>query len=137
MDSGVSVKRRGQVHWTAKTGPGKPQERPPERPQPALPYPAERLVVGAMFTVATTQTAYAPEGGLYLMPGTTTAKTPPLLTRGYFGTPTIGAGAMLVYSGIIRAEQKNGDRTISVPRHTFIHGSGRYIINLYDVVPVD
>jgi hypothetical protein len=45
---------------------------------------------------------------------------------------TVKAGSVLIYSGIVRVEERGkrtSDRTVSVPRHTFIVGSDRFIIN--------
>lgn len=51
----------------------------------------------------------------------------------------IPKGAVVVYAGIMRFNhQKTDGRTISTPKHTFVHGTGRYVIDdLSFVKPVD
>ena len=74
-----------------------------------------------------------------------TAQTvPPTLTKLFYVSPggsdiIVPKNAIMIYAGKVRIDKKatNG-RVVSVPRHTFVTGSGRYIIeNLGEIKPID
>ena len=44
-------------------------------------------------------------------------------------------GQFLMYSGVVRTDERKSDgRIVNVPRHTFIFGSARYIINDFSII---
>jgi hypothetical protein len=47
----------------------------------------------------------------------------------------ISQNSLLMYAGEIRLDERaSGDRIVSVPRHTFIVGNGRYIITEFSLI---
>jgi hypothetical protein len=50
-------------------------------------------------------------------------------------TAPVKVGSFLIYSGLIRVDERvSKDRIVSVPRHTFIAGGGRYIVTQFSYI---
>lgn len=121
---------RGKVVWLDKSG-GKPAPFAQAIPRYAAPgeIPAEyqeHLYVGALWS-ATAPLAAKPE-----MAG---SKYPILqLVNERFWLPEpelapIKNKSLMIYAGLIRLEEREANgRIVSVPRHTFVAGAGRYVV---------
>ena len=122
---------RGQVVWTDRAG-GKPapfvQAIPKLTETRAItPEKEQQLDVGTMW-----QAKFA----MVVELQSAEAKFP-VLTQTYWeqDKAPVKQNSVLIYSGIVRVEERNSDgRIISVPRHTFIAGEGRYIITNFELV---
>lgn len=130
---GVRVKRRGQVYWKGASAFEKRPEPRPERIPTWYHELPDALVVGAMFTPVSEPL------GHFNAPGART--TPPTLTKLFFVTPgassdliVVPQNGLLVYAGMVRVQKKQADKVISMPKHTFVHGVGRYIIDDLDSI---
>lgn len=116
---------RGEVVWTDKSG-GKPAPfaRAIPRYAKAREVPVkyqEHLYVGALWSAAT---ALTPD------PRMTGVKYPVL--QPVYGQPELAPikhKSLMIYAGIVRLEEREANgRIVSVPRHTFIAGDGRYVV---------
>jgi len=125
------MKRRGNIHWKGATA---MQKRPDPKPEPEVPFDVDRLVVGAMFM---------PLGDMGNLYSSSAQTSPPTITKLFYVSPSrsdviVPKNAILMYAGMIRIDKKANDRVVRVPRHTFVAGSGRYIIeNLSEIKPID
>lgn len=81
----------------------------------------EHLYVGALWTAVQAMSAdERSKGGKF-----------PVLQPQWWQPETapIKAKSLMIYSGIVRVDQRESNgRIVSVPRHTFIAGDGRYIV---------
>ena len=121
---------RGTVVWTDNSG-AKPapfaQAVPRYADTKEIPAEyAEHLYVGALWTATTAMNPDTRGGG----------KFPPLAPL--YWQPeqaVIKIKSLLIYAGIVRTEERESNgRIVSVPRHTFIAGEGRFIINDFSFV---
>jgi len=52
-------------------------------------------------------------------------------------TGIVQIGQLMIYSGVVRVDERESNgRIVSVPRHTFIFGSCRYIINDFSLIKI-
>lgn len=115
---------RGSVVWTDNSG-AKPAPFAQAMPryEDTKDIPAEyeeHLYVGALWTA-----------NVPLNPDTRGAGQFPPVMPFYFPADqaVIKLKSLLIYSGVVRIEERQANgRIVSVPRHTFIAGDGRYII---------
>lgn len=124
------TRERGTVVWTDNSG-AKPAPFAQAMPRYAdtKEIPAEyeeHLYVGALWTATVPLNPDTRGGGQF----------PPVLPF-YFPADqaVIKAKSLLIYAGVVRIEERlANDRIVSVPRHTFIAGDGRYIITDFSQV---
>jgi len=117
---------RSSVTWTDNSG-AKPapfaQAIPRyEETRPLPPGYEEHLYVGALWTNTFAMNPDMTEIGKCTFPGL-------VVMHWQAELATIKLKSMMIYSGIVRVDEreKNG-RIVSVPRHTFVVGDGRYIV---------
>lgn len=127
-------KRRSPIHWKGATAHERPPAPQPERTPSWFQARPEVLTVGAVFTPADSPLGHLHNQGA--------RSTPPVLTRlFYWFGPTavndliiVPLGGMLIYAGTVRINTKHDNRVFSRLKHTFVHGSGRYIIDDLDYI---
>lgn len=118
------TRKRGPVTWSDRSG-GKPapfaQVIPPYEKHPGPPLETiDHLVIGAMFSA-----------NLPLNPDPKSPGQFPHLVPHFWpaADALVTQKSLLIYTGVERVEERerNG-RIVSVPRHTFFAGDGRYIV---------
>lgn len=121
----LKTRDRGSVVWTDNSG-AKPapfaQSVPRYEETREIPEEyQEHLYPGALWSAVN---ALAPD------PRSAGSKTPVLQPQWWQPeTAPVKAKSLMIYAGIVRLEERESNgRIVSVPRHTFIAGDGRYII---------
>lgn len=128
------TRSRGKVVWSDNSGtkPAPFMKKLPRYSDPSDPPDgyADHFVVGALWIA---------KGALSPDPRISDGKYP-VLQLAYWGQEqaVVPFGCMMIYAGLERIEERESNgRIVSVPRHTFIAGDGRYIINDWmSVAPV-
>ena len=125
-------RRRTSILWRGATA-HENRPRPREVVLPAwLKERPDALTVGTLFAAV---------GELGHLNALGMRTEPPRLARLVVGSGSdlvvVPASGLLVYAGTVRFDERKGTRVVSVPHHTFVHGSGRYVISdLEQVRPV-
>lgn len=122
---------RGEVVWTDKSG-GKPapfaQQMPRYEETSEIPVEyQEHLYVGALWSAQ----------GAMLPDERSVGTKCPVLKQCWWQPENapVKAKSLMIYAGIIRLEERESNgRIVSVPRHTFIAGDGRYVILDFNLV---
>jgi len=128
------TRNRGKVTWVDNSG-AKPapfmQDLPRYADVPTITEELEKsLTPGTMFS------SLAILGVPDLAYGKTNNRKYQTLERWWYAESAIVApGQFLIYAGIVRIDERESNgRIVSVPRHTFIFGSGRYVINDFSLI---
>ncbi len=129
------TRERGQVVWTDNSG-AKPapfaQAFPKyDETRPIPPAYEEFLVIGSMWINKVPLNPDLRELGKCPFPGLVPMFWAP-------EQAVIKLKSLLIYSGIVRVdERERNGRIVSVPRHTFVCGDGRYIVTDFShITPV-
>lgn len=126
--------KRGPVVWSDNSG-AKPapfmQVMPKyEETRAIAPEHQDHLYVGAMWTAKIAMNTGAQVVG---------CKYPPLVpTYWEQDKALVKLNSIMIYAGIVRIDEREANgRIVSVPRHSFVAGEGRYIITDFShVTPV-